>query len=60
MDRVGIDDDYNDLGGDSLHASVIFTMIQDAFRISLPMSVLVNASSIAELARVIDRLVADR
>src|ERR1700726_4300519 len=58
MDCVGVDDSYNDLGGDSLHASIMFTMIQDNFPIALPMAVLANASTIAELAPIIDRLVA--
>jgi acyl carrier protein len=58
MDRVGVEDGYNDLGGDSLHAAVIFTMIQDTFRIELPMSVLMNASTIAQLAPMVDRLAA--
>jgi acyl carrier protein len=60
MDRVGVNDSYNDLGGDSLHASIIFTMIQDTFRIALPMAVLANASTIAELAPMIDRLIAGK
>jgi acyl carrier protein len=57
MDLVGVNDSYNHLGGDSLHASVIFAMIQDTFRIALPMAVLMKASTIAQLAPMIDRLV---
>jgi acyl carrier protein len=54
MDRIGIDDAYTDLGGDSFLASLIFTMIQDAFAISLPMSILVTSPTIAELAARLD------
>lgn len=54
MDRVGIHDRYQDLGGDSLHAIVIFSMIEDEFRIAVPMATLVTASTVAELAGVID------
>lgn len=58
MDCVGVNDGYDHLGGDSLHASIIFTMINETFRIELPMAILANASTIAELAPIIDRLVA--
>lgn len=54
MDFVGVDDDYNDLGGDSLQAVAIFSLIDQAFRVSIPMGTLVEAPSIAQLARRID------
>jgi len=57
MDRVGIEDSYNELGGDSLHAAIIFTRIEDVFAIWLPMATLADRPTIAELAVEIERQV---
>ncbi len=54
MDRIGIDDAYTDLGGDSFLASLVFAMIVEAFAISLPLSILVTSPTIAELAAKLD------
>jgi acyl carrier protein len=54
MDRIGIEDAYTDLGGDSFLASLIFTMIQERFATSLPLSILVTSPTIAELAAKLD------
>jgi acyl carrier protein len=54
MDCIGIDDDYNDLGGDSYYAALIFALIEEAFGVDLPLARLVTAPTIAELARDID------
>jgi acyl carrier protein len=54
LDRVGIHDDYFWLRGDSLIAAVIFAEIERVFGVRLPMSTLVSAKSVAELARRID------
>jgi acyl carrier protein len=59
MDRIGIEDAYTDLGGDSFLASLIFTLIQDQFAISLPMSILVTSPTIAELAAKLDAFAAE-
>ena len=56
MDFVGVEDCYHDLGGDSFLAMMIFGMIEDTFRVTLPMSILVDAPTIAELAPKIDYL----
>ena len=55
MDRVGVDDNYNDLGGDSLAAIMMFTLIRQAFGIEVPVATLINAPTIAELASEIER-----
>ena len=60
MDRVGIEDSYNDLGGDSLIAAVIFARIEDLFGIDVPMATIIRASTIAKLAAEIDRRLAAR
>jgi acyl carrier protein len=57
MDRVGVDDSYDELGGDSLHAAIIFTRIEDVFAIWLPMATLVDNPTIARLAVEIERQV---
>lgn len=56
MDRVGINDDYNDLGGDSFLAAVIFAEITEAFSILMPMASLIHAPTIALLAPKVDKL----
>ena len=56
MDTVGIADKYDDLGGSSLLAASIFAEIEDTFGIKVPMSLLVEAPTIEQLARHIDRL----
>jgi acyl carrier protein len=56
MDMVGIADSYEDLGGSSLLAAVIFAEINTTFGIEIPMYSLVDAPTIEQLARQIDRL----
>ncbi len=56
MDRVGVEDAYHDLGGDSFLATVIVAMIQEAFAIRTPKAVLVRTPTITRLAAEIDRL----
>jgi acyl carrier protein len=57
MDRVGMDDRYFDLGGDSFLATVIFTMIAEEFAIDIPMAILAETPTIASLAPRIDTLI---
>ncbi len=54
MDRVGVEDSYNDLGGDSFIATIIFGMIEDDFGEDIPLSLLSEAATIAALAKKID------
>lgn len=56
LDRVGADDDYNELGGDSVCAAVIFAAIEDRLGVILPISTLVDAPTIARLALTVERL----
>ena len=56
LDRVGIDDRYLDLGGDSLIAAVIFSRIEAKLGARLPMVMLDSAPTIAELAARIDTM----
>jgi aryl carrier-like protein len=59
MDRVGVEDNYHDLGGDSLHARIIFARIAESCGVELPVATLVEAPCIAELARLIERMTTD-
>lgn len=56
IDRIGIDDRYVDLGGDSLIAAVIFSRIESELGARLPMVTLDTAQTIAALAARIDTL----
>ncbi len=49
-DRVGIDDDFFKLGGDSLKAMTILTEILKAFQVKIPITVFYNKPTIRELA----------
>lgn len=57
MDMVGVEDTYNDLGGDSTTAAIIFALIEESFAVKVPMSTLMTSPSIAQLAPVVDALV---
>jgi acyl carrier protein len=56
MDRVGIDDRYQDLGGDSFLARVIFSEAEATFQLDIPLALLAEAATIAQLAARIDTL----
>lgn len=60
MDQVGVNDRYNDLGGDSFLATTIFAMIEETFHVVIPVAALVEASTIAELSKRIDRSLFDQ
>ncbi len=60
MDTVGVEDSYNDLGGDSTTAAIIFALIEETFAIKIPMATLINAPTIAQLAPIVDKLAAAR
>jgi len=54
IDSVGIHDDFFMVCGSSLVAAVIFAKIRKLFGIKLPLSLLVSAPSVAQLAARID------
>jgi acyl carrier protein len=56
LDRVGVEDRYLDLGGDSLTAAFIFAQIEEKFEVRLAMAILESAPTIAQLAPRIDSL----
>ena len=53
---IGIDDDFFDLGGQSLGAIKVVSRLSDRFQIDLSLRHLVEASTVARLADIIDGL----
>lgn len=57
VDAVGVDDDFFELGGDSLRATQIVVDVQQRFNVDLPLESIFNeTSTIARMAGEIDRL----
>jgi acyl carrier protein len=56
LDQVGVEDDFSDLGGDSFDATVVQMAIENEIRVRVPLSVLVETSNVAALAREIKRI----
>jgi acyl-CoA synthetase (AMP-forming)/AMP-acid ligase II/thioesterase domain-containing protein/acyl carrier protein len=50
-DAVGLDEDFYDLGGDSLKAEELFLQIEAALRCRLPSGVLFDAATVETMAR---------
>lgn len=53
--RVGIDDSFFDVGGQSLHAMRLMNQIHSVFGVNVPIRVLFDAPTVADLARHIPR-----
>ena len=56
MDKVSVNDDFEELGGDSLIAVSICAEIEKVFAIEVPVAFLVRAPTIGQLAPRIDEL----
>ena len=54
LETVGVRDNYFDLGGTSLLAVDLFARIENLFGITLPLTALVEAPTIAELTRLME------
>ena len=50
LDRVGVQDHFADLGGDSLMAAALFVEIKDTFGIQLPISTILDYDTVEKLA----------
>jgi aspartate racemase len=55
VERIGIRDNFFDLGGDSLTATRLIVRVEAAFGRRLPLSVIIQASTIERLAEVVDQ-----
>ncbi len=53
VERVGVNDSFFDLGGHSLIAVRLFAMVKKAYRIEFPISILFEAPTIANCAKLI-------
>lgn len=56
VDRVGLHDDFFDLGGDSLNAAEMIAHFPSQFEMELPLGSLFEAPTIAHLATLVERL----
>ncbi len=56
IDRVGVHDSFFELGGKSFAAAVIFSEIERRYGVQLPMAVLVELQTVAQLSGKIDQL----
>jgi acyl carrier protein len=56
IDRVGIHDSFFELGGKSFSAAVIFGEIERKYGVRMPMAVLVELQTVAQLSGKIDEL----
>lgn len=55
LDRVGIHDNFFDLGGHSLAASRVISRVIQYFKLDLPLKALFDAPTIAQMAQIVDR-----
>jgi amino acid adenylation domain-containing protein len=57
LERVGRKEDFFELGGHSLLAAQIIARVNEAWNIDLPLRRIFESSTLAELSRVIDRVI---
>lgn len=53
VERVGVHDNFFDLGGDSFSATELMVLIQQRFALALPLAVMLSHPTVAELAQLL-------
>jgi acyl carrier protein len=53
VESVGLDEDYFNLGGDSALTIQLFSQIEKAFDVKLPVAAIFEASTVRELAKIL-------
>jgi aspartate racemase len=53
LDRVGAEDDFLELGGDSLSATRVISRVMLEFHVRLPLRLLFEASTVARMAQIV-------
>jgi acyl-coenzyme A synthetase/AMP-(fatty) acid ligase/acyl carrier protein len=53
LEEVGVDDQFLDLGGDSLAAMRVATLVMQAIHLELPMAAVLTTATVAEMATVV-------
>jgi acyl carrier protein len=53
VESVGLDEDYFNLGGDSALIIQLFSQIEKAFDVKLPVATIFEASTVRELAKIL-------
>jgi acyl carrier protein len=53
LDAIGINDDFFDLGGDSLAATRVVSRVRDRFGLSIPIAMLWQTSTVASMASLV-------
>jgi acyl carrier protein len=60
VDRIGIADSFEDIGGSSMIAAAIFAEIEKVFAVKVKMIMLIEAATVEELARKVEELSAQQ
>ena len=59
LDRVGIDDDFFDLGGHSLSATEVLSRVREVFSVNLPFATFLAVPTVAAMASIVLQYQAD-
>ncbi len=54
-DRIGVDDDFVEMGGSSLQAATVLSRIFDVFDVRIPPEIVASANTVSKLSEIVDR-----